>query len=121
MSVLCRPTPLLRGSNASVILFSIYFGSNNYVDRYKFANFKHDQNHTYMIRNWNRNDQAWSILRNRGKKPIRIDSILVSIRLESIRHDTRKSRNITENFDSISDFIYACFQKNRCYFDIIEI
>jgi hypothetical protein len=66
-------------------------------------------------------NQAWSILRNRGKKLIRYDSVPIQFRLESIRYEIRKSRNITENFDSISDFIYACFQKNRCYFDIIEI
>ncbi len=65
--------------------------------------------------------QAWSILRNRHGKPIRIDSISVSIRFESIRYEIWKSRNVTENFDSISEFIYTCFQKNRYYFDIIEI
>jgi len=65
--------------------------------------------------------QAWSILRNRHGKPIRIDSISVLIRFESIQYEIWKSRNVTENFDSISEFIYACFQKNRYYFDIIEI
>ena len=65
--------------------------------------------------------QAWSRLRNCHRKPIRIDSKSIRFRLESIRDEIRKSRNITENVDSISDFIYACFQKNRCYFDIIEI
>ncbi len=45
----------------------------------------------------------------------------IRFRLELIRDEIRKSQNITENFDSISDFIYACFQKNRCYFDINEI
>ncbi len=65
--------------------------------------------------------QVWSRLRNRHRKPIRVDSKSIWFRLESIRDEIRKSRNITENFDSISDFIYACFQKNRCYFDIIKI
>ncbi len=66
-------------------------------------------------------EQAWLILRNRGKKPIIYDLVSIQFRLESIQYEIRKSWNITENFDSISDFIYACFQKNWCYFDIIEI
>ncbi len=55
------------------------------------------------------------------EKPIRYNSVLIRFRLESIPYEIRKSQNITENFDSISDFIYACFQKNRYYFDIIKI
>ncbi len=42
-------------------------------------------------------------------------------RLELIQCKIWKSRNVTYFFDSISIFILACFQKNRCYFDIIEI
>jgi hypothetical protein len=69
----------------------------------------------------NAGEQAWSSLRNCHRKPIRIDSKSIWFRLESIRDEIWKSRNITKNFNSISDCIYACFQKNRCYFDIIEM
>ncbi len=62
--------------------------------------------------------QAWSILRNRHRKLIRIDSKSIQFRLESIQCKIWKSQDVTYFFDSISIFILACFQKNRCYFDI---
>jgi hypothetical protein len=65
--------------------------------------------------------QAWSILKNHHRKPIRIDSKSIQFRLESIRCKIWKSWNVTYFFDSIWIFILACFQKNRCYFDIIKI
>ncbi len=60
-------------------------------------------------------NQAWSILRNRHRKQIRIDLKSVRFRLELIWHEIWKSQIITKNFNSILDFIYACFKINRCY------
>jgi hypothetical protein len=60
--------------------------------------------------------QAWSILRNRHRKPIRIDSESVQFRLELIWFEISKSRIITDNFNFDFGFYLYMFSEKSVLF-----